>query len=165
MCRTRTAILNLVLCATAQSVCFAAAPASIAPDPIGPLHRPDINQQVYVPIQSLTWDQGKIEVAGDYATLGTEGTWFRIYATPGSIRKGKQAGTQHTWVSVADTRTLFAGYRYEPPQLGWFSLTSPDPEHRQSQKNYAGQYYTLHRHYDPYLMRFTGPDPAGRRTG
>ncbi len=30
---------------------------------------------------------------------------------------------------------------------------------RQSGKNFTGQYYTLWRHYDPALMRFTGPDP------
>lgn len=31
---------------------------------------------------------------------------------------------------------------------------------RQSGASFAGQHYTLFRHYDPVLMRFTGPDPA-----
>jgi RHS repeat-associated protein len=30
---------------------------------------------------------------------------------------------------------------------------------RQQGRNFAGMYYTLHRHYDPILMRFTSPDP------
>ena len=50
------------------------------------------------------------------------------------------------------------GYRYESPLAGTFVGIALHG--RQAGKNFAGQHYTLLRHYDPTLMRFTSPDPA-----
>ena len=42
---------------------------------------------------------------------------------------------------------------------GVFDYPSSGVIRRQPGKSFAGQYYTLYRHFDPYLMRFTTPDP------
>jgi len=42
---------------------------------------------------------------------------------------------------------------------GLFDITTDTTSHRQTGGNFGGMYYTLHRHYDPVLMRFTSPDP------
>ncbi|MBZ0138137.1 MAG: HNH endonuclease, partial [Planctomycetes bacterium] len=74
---------------------------------------------------------------------------------------GNDAGTLSWWVSACSSRCLFAGYRYEAPLAGIWDRSGITPvlTHRQAGRNFAGQYYTLHRHYDPVLMRFTSPDP------
>ena len=115
--------------------------------------QPDINRQ-----DSL---------AARYAALGAAGTRFRIYAPPGVQRHGEQAGTLGDFVAAASSRCLFAGYRYESPLAGFDEWSwAPPPASpqmtvtsRQGGMNFAGQYYTLFRHYDPVLMRFTSPDP------
>lgn len=61
-----------------------------------------------------------------------------------------------------ETRYLYKGYRYESPLAGWqvdagnLYIT----QNRQKGGNFTGLYYTLHRHYDPFLMSFTSPDLA-----
>ncbi|MCC6149421.1 MAG: DNA/RNA non-specific endonuclease [Planctomycetes bacterium] len=73
---------------------------------------------------------------------------------------GFEAGTLSRFTSASSSRNLFGGYRYESPLAGvrddlWMAVQG-----RQSGKNFTGLHYTLHRHYDPYLMRFTSIDPA-----
>ncbi|MBX3475138.1 MAG: RHS repeat-associated core domain-containing protein [Planctomycetes bacterium] len=70
-------------------------------------------------------------------------------------------------MAAPSSRCLFAGYRYESPLAGFDEWSwAPPPASpqmtvtsRQGGNNFAGQYYTLFRHYDPNLMRFTSPDP------
>ncbi len=97
------------------------------------------------------------------------GTHFRIFAPPGIVRNKSASGTLSILNIEADsgvangTRCLFAGYDYESPLAGVHKYIYNSPgeiSHRQTGKNFAGIYYTLHRHYDPILMRFTSPDPA-----
>ncbi len=69
------------------------------------------------------------------------------------------------WVGARSSRCLFGGYRFESPLAGFDSATFAGPGElqpmcRQSGYNFAGLHYTLHRHYDPRLMRFTSIDPA-----
>ena len=45
------------------------------------------------------------------------------------------------------------------PLAGVYVYASDNVYYRQQGNNFCGQYYTLHRHYDPNLMRFTSPDP------
>ncbi|MCC7509156.1 MAG: hypothetical protein IT464_07250 [Planctomycetes bacterium] len=123
--------------------------------------QPDVNQQVFVPIKEVSGNT--VSVRGNYAALGQTGTSFRIYAPPGVTRRGTHAGTLSRWVAAESSRCLYAGYRYESPLAGFEdggTVTSPAAACRQTGPNYAGLYYTLHRHYDPVQMRFTGPDPA-----
>lgn len=92
---------------------------------------------------------------------GPKGTRFRIHAPPGIETYSMDAGLLSRWRAASSSRCLYAGYDYETPLAGkmdW-SLSQPSIVARQSGKNFAGQHYTLHRHYDPYLMRFTSPDP------
>ncbi|MBX3475139.1 MAG: VCBS repeat-containing protein [Planctomycetes bacterium] len=134
---------------------------------VGWMLQPDVNAQVYLPITEVSQTHHTMTVDGAYAALGAAGTRFRIYAPPGVQRHGEQAGTLGDFVAAASSRCLFAGYRYESPLAGFDEWSwAPPPASpqmtvtsRQGGNNFAGQYYTLHRHYDPNLMRFTSPDP------
>ncbi|MBK9974767.1 MAG: hypothetical protein IPP14_08335 [Planctomycetes bacterium] len=59
---------------------------------------------------------------------------------------------------------LFAQYRFEIPLAGARvyagGTTGGQTTGRQTGHNFTGQYYTLHRHYDLFTMRWTSPDPA-----
>ena len=120
-----------------------------------------------LPITEVSQTNHTVTVDGVYAALGAAGTRFRIYAPPGVQRHGEQAGTLGDFVAAASSRCLFAGYRYESPLAGFDEWSwAPPPASpqmtvtsRQGGNNFAGQYYTLFRHYDPNLMRFTSPDP------
>ncbi len=98
-----------------------------------------------------------------------------------------RAGTLSEFRSAGSTRHLFCGFakrtsrsnalrceeRYESPLAGRWSYTSHSAQQRQTGLNFTGfakrtnlgeallrpGSYTLHRHYDPLLMRFTSPDP------
>ncbi len=132
---------------------------------VGWLLQPDINVAVYLPITSIS--AGSLTVSGSYGSLvaSSSGTHFRIYAPPGVERTGPffsgfEAGTLSRFTSASSSRNLFGGYRYESPLAGvrddlWMAVQG-----RQSGKNFTGLHYTLHRHYDPHLMRFTSTDPA-----
>ena len=132
---------------------------------VGWLLQPDINVAVYLPITSISGHS--LTVSGSYGSLApsSSGTHFRIYAPPGVERTGPfysgfEAGTLSRFTSASSSRNLFGGYRYESPLAGvrddlWMAVQG-----RQSGKNFTGLHYTLHRHYDPHLMRFTSTDPA-----
>jgi hypothetical protein len=68
-------------------------------------------------------------------------------------RVAAEPGKRHPW----------KGYRCEPPLASvHISGEAGGPAHLQARKggwNFAGLHYTLWRHYDPTLMRFTTPDP------
>ncbi len=120
---------------------------------------------VYLPITSISGHS--LTVSGSYGSLApsSSGTHFRIHAPPGVERTGPffsgfEAGTLSRFTSASSSRNLFGGYRYESPLAGvrddlWMAVQG-----RQSGKNFTGLHYTLHRHYDPHLMRFTSTDPA-----
>ncbi len=122
-------------------------------------------ERVYLPITSIS--AGSLTVSGSYGSLApsSSGTHFRIHAPPGIERTGPffsgfEAGTLSRFTSASSSRNLFGGYRYESPLAGvrddlWMAVQG-----RQSGKNFTGLHYTLHRHYDPHLMRFTSTDPA-----
>ncbi|MBK8208246.1 MAG: RHS repeat-associated core domain-containing protein [Planctomycetes bacterium] len=122
--------------------------------------QPDVNHHVYLPITGVSGNT--VSVRGNYAALGQAGTNFRVYAPPGVERRGGHAGTLSRWVSAESSRCLYGGYRYESPLAGFEAgtTTTPAAECRQTGPNFGGLHYTLHRHYDPVQMRFTGPDPA-----
>jgi RHS repeat-associated protein len=142
--------------------------AAITPEMQGWILQPDINRQVYAPILYTDPNTHTVTVGGDYAAIGTQGTRFRIHAMPGTVTYGEKAGvlmestSQHVWVAAASSRCLYNGYRYEAPLAGTTELIAYTLQTmlRQTGQNFAGQHYTLHRHYDPNLMRFTSPDPA-----
>ncbi len=132
---------------------------------VGWLLQPDVNVAVYLPITSISGHT--LTVSGSYGSLvaSSSGTHFRIHAPPGIERTGPffsgfEAGTLSRFTSASSSRNLFGGYRYESPLAGvrddlWMAVQG-----RQSGWNFTGLYYTLHRHYDPNLMRFTSIDPA-----
>ncbi len=134
--------------------------------------QPDINKQVFAPITAVDAVNCSVTVGVDLASLAGVGKRWRIHAPPGSVTFGPGGGnsadfgTARVYVSANSTRHLFAGYRYESPLVGARELLTPigsiAATGRQSGKNFTGQYYTLWRHYDPALMRFTGPDPAAQ---
>ncbi|MCB9933080.1 MAG: hypothetical protein H6841_06640 [Planctomycetes bacterium] len=118
---------------------------------------------------------GTLTVADGYASLADvgppgnfKGARWRLFAPPGTITgrrvsgshtDGAHAGTLSKWVGADSSRCLYAGYQYESPLAGFWSTQTSTVKHRQQGLNLAGQHYTLHRHYDPTLMRFTSPDP------
>jgi RHS repeat-associated protein len=148
--------------------------AALTENMVGWILQPDINRQVFVPITGVSPGYHTVTVAGNYAgsatppLIGAKGTRFRIHAPPGTVTRGKCAGVltdadaQRMWVSATSSRCLYAGYRYEAPLSGTTELVAYTLQTtlRQGGKNFAGQHYTLNRHYDPNLMRFTSPDPA-----
>ncbi len=139
---------------------------------VGWVLQPDINKQVFAPITAVDAVNCSVTVGVDLASLAGVGKRWRIHAPPGSVTFGPGGGnsadfgTARVYVSANSTRHLFAGYRYESPLVGARELLTPigsiAATGRQSGKNFTGQYYTLWRHYDPALMRFTGPDPAAQ---
>jgi RHS repeat-associated protein len=151
--------------------------------------QPDINAQVFLPIRAVDTNANTVTVSGRYEALAGEmqapvsgggepepepedpvfvPNRFRIFAPPGTVTVGPAAGCvavmgphrQAHWVNAVSTRCLYKGYRYETPLAG---VQGSEPgsgiTHRQDGLNFGGLYYTLHRHYDPVLMRFTTPDP------
>ncbi len=94
--------------------------------------------------------------------------WVR--SSSAVVTHGAGAGTgadfesSIVWVGAQDTHCLFAQYRFEIPLAGARvyagGTTGGQTTGRQTGHNFTGQYYTLHRHYDPYTMRWTSPDPA-----
>ena len=138
----------------------------------GWLLQPDVNFPAFLPILNLDENSRTLTTAGAYADLaktGSEATHFRIYAPPGIETHGwatnARAGVLSRWVGARSSRCLFGGYRFESPLAGFDSATFAGPGElqpmcRQSGYNFAGLHYTLHRHYDPRLMRFTSIDPA-----
>jgi RHS repeat-associated protein len=154
-----------------------------------PRRQPDINTQVFLPIRAVDTNANTVTVSGRYEALAGEmqapvgggepepepedpvfaPNRFRVFAPPGTVTVGPAAGCvavmgphrQAHWVNAVSTRCLYKGYRYETPLAG---VQGSEPGSgitaRQEGLNFGGLYYTLHRHYDPVLMRFTTPDPA-----
>jgi RHS repeat-associated protein len=137
--------------------------------------QPDINVPAYLPIIDVSDVDGTVTVAGNYSSLGGsmvspsgggepqfKPSRFRIFAPPGVVRNSSMddVGTLDPMeVSGKSSRCLYKGYRYESPLAGFYDFNSNTVSYRQTGLNFAGMYYTLHRHYDPVLMRFTSPDP------
>jgi RHS repeat-associated protein len=137
--------------------------------------QPNINVPAYLPIIDVSDVDGTVTVAGNYSSLGGsmvspsgggepqfKPSRFRIFAPPGVVRNSSMddVGTlDPREVSGKSSRYLYKGYRYESPLAGFYDFNSKTVSYRQTGLNFAGMYYTLHRHYDPYLMRFTSPDP------
>jgi RHS repeat-associated protein len=141
--------------------------------------QPDINVPAYLPIIAVDSKAGTVTVAGNYSSLagsmvlpsgGGEPEFklsrFRIFAPPG-VNRHNVFGTADRpdtgWfsreVAADSSRYLYKGYRFESPLAGMKDSNNNEVVGRQQGLNFAGMYYTLHRHYDPVLMRFTSPDP------
>ena len=131
--------------------------AEVRDEQIGWWLQPDINCQAWFPIIAVSESNHTVTVAGDHRALGTVGTRFRIYAPPGVATRGAQAGTLPMFAEAASSRCLYKGYRYETAAAGRW--TSQGIDARQGGSNFTGQHYTLFRHFDPSLMRFTSLDP------
>jgi hypothetical protein len=143
-------------------------PAAMTEWQVGWILQPDINKQVFLPVIDVDAYAGTLTVRGSFAAAGGTGKRWRLYAPPGVTTgrrvggmqtEGSAAGTLSRWVSADSSRCLFAGYRYESPLAGQYDGYSGTVEHRQAGLSFGGLHYTLHRHYDPVLMRFTSPDP------
>lgn len=131
--------------------------AEVRDEQVGWWLQPDINCQAWFPIVAASESNHTVTIAGDHRALGTVGTRFRIYAPPGVATRGAQAGTLPKFAEAASSRCLYKGYRYETAAAGRW--TSQGIAARQGGKNFTGQHYTLFRHFDPSLMRFTSLDP------
>ncbi|MCG3185393.1 MAG: hypothetical protein ICCCNLDF_03624 [Planctomycetes bacterium] len=142
--------------------------AALTTEMIGWVLQPNVNEAVYVPISGVSESTHQVSVRGSYSSIASSGTWFRIYAPPGVDRgavHGGQAGTFSRSVCGESSRCLYGCYRYETPNVGFHVMVNANlseirDRQPQTSTNYAGLYYTLHRHYDPLLMRFTSQDPA-----
>ncbi|MCC6149732.1 MAG: RHS repeat-associated core domain-containing protein [Planctomycetes bacterium] len=131
--------------------------AEVRDEQVGWWLQPDINCQAWFPIVAASESNHTVTIAGDHRALGTVGTRFRIYAPPGVATRGAQAGTLPKFAEAASSRCLYKGYRYETAAAGRW--TSQGIAARQGGSNFTGQHYTLFRHFDPSLMRFTSLDP------
>ena len=146
--------------------------ASLTDEMVGWTLQPNVNAQIFLPIIAVDDSANTVSVAGNYTSLvqsASNAPHFRIFAPPGTTTYGEKAGVAMdpyggggVWVGAASSRCLYGGYRYEPPAAGvtQFSLSQLIVTQRQGGESFGGLYYTLHRHYDPVLMRFTSPDPA-----
>ncbi len=137
--------------------------AAISEQMIGWILQPNINVQAYAAIVDVDVQNHQLSVGGKFDQIAQQGVRYRIYAPPGVRRTQQNTGTLDKFVAAQGTRCLYAGYRWESPYAGWqdFGITQwLATEWRQENNNFTGLYYTLHRHYDPWLMRFTSPDPA-----
>ncbi|MDC1142119.1 polymorphic toxin-type HINT domain-containing protein [Planctomycetota bacterium] len=144
---------------------------ALSPNMVGWYLQPDINLQVYLPIVAVDHVLNQVTtLPSNFITPGKKGESFRIFAPPGVVRNRAESGTLSRYntpeaMSSADTtKCLFAGYDLETPLAGLWdtqnsSLNLTEAKYRQTGSNFAGMYYTLHRRYDPILMRFTTPDP------
>ncbi|MCF6228954.1 MAG: hypothetical protein L3J82_09925 [Planctomycetes bacterium] len=104
--------------------------------------QPDINLQLFVPIESVDLTARTITTGS--ITLGTTisaGTRFRIFAPPGVVRHQGASGTLSRFSlpqateSADGTRYLFAGYHYESPLAGMVHPTTSVYSHRQAGAN------------------------------
>jgi hypothetical protein len=131
--------------------------AEVRDEQIGWWLQPNINCQAWFPIIAVSESAHTVTVAGNHAALGAQGTRFRIHAPPGVQTRGSIAGLLPMFAEAASSRCLYKGYRYETAAAGRW--TSQGIAARQGGKNFTGQHYTLFRHFDPSLMRFTSLDP------
>ena len=131
--------------------------AEVRDEQIGWWLQPNINCQAWFPIIAVSESAHTVTVAGNHVALGAQGTRFRIHAPPGVATRGAQAGTLPKFAEAASSRCLYKGYRYETAAAGRW--TSQGIAARQGGSNFTGQHYTLFRHFDPSLMRFTSLDP------
>ncbi|MEZ5991868.1 MAG: RHS repeat-associated core domain-containing protein [Planctomycetota bacterium] len=150
--------------------------ASLSTEMLGWVVQLNVNQQIFAPITNVDLIARTLTVAGEFEgnggtipNIAPEGSHFRIFAPPGTTTYGANAGVVmdpygggSVWVGAASSRCLYGGYRYEPSAAGvtQLSLSQLTVTQRQGGESFGGLYYTLHRHYDPVLMRFTSPDPA-----
>jgi len=93
--------------------------------------------------------------------VASSGSQYIVYAAPFT---DPVRGTWQTDVHKGGTRYLWAGYRYQPPQMG-FWVDPPGAAGlgvygAATGTNRLGQYYAWNRTYDINLGRWTTPDPV-----
>jgi len=126
---------------------------------IGALLVPDVN--IGAPLIITGTTATTLTVAGDARGVAANGTRYIVYAAPFT---DAQYGVWHTDAHKAGSRYLWAGYRYQPPQLG-FRVDPPGAPTlgtygAATGTNKLGQYYAWNRIYDINTGRWTTPDPA-----
>ncbi|CAG0956071.1 hypothetical protein PLCT2_00475 [Planctomycetaceae bacterium] len=119
---------------------------------------PDVNigaPLVIVNVPSAT----EVEVSGTATGVGSNGSRYLIYAAPFT---DAAHGTLQTDAHKTGTRYLWAGYRYQPPQIGfWVNPGAGFGVYGAATgSNRLGQYYAWNRTYDINTGRWTTPDPV-----
>ncbi|HRJ79637.1 MAG TPA: hypothetical protein PLF37_14145, partial [Planctomycetota bacterium] len=124
---------------------------------VGALLVPDVN--IGAPLLITGATATTLTVAGDARGVAANGTRYIVYAAP---FVNPTHGAWQTDVHKGGTRYLWAGYRYQPPQMG-FWVDPPGAAGlgvygASTGSNRLGQYYCWNRTYDINTGRDTTPD-------
>ncbi|GIK53094.1 MAG: hypothetical protein BroJett014_20670 [Planctomycetota bacterium] len=128
---------------------------------IGAMLVPDVNIGAPLIITGAT--ATTLTVAGDARGVASSGSQYIVYAAP---FVNPTHGAWQTDPHKGGTRYLWAGYRYQPPQMG-FWVDPPGAAGlgvygASTGTNRLGQYYCWNRLYDVNLGRWTTPDPLAQ---
>ncbi len=113
-------------------------------------------------VETVRWTVERAELCGAGSSgVASSGSQYIVYAAPftDSVR-----GTWQTDPHKGGTRYLWAGYRYQPSQMG-FWVDPPGTAGlgvygAATGTNRLGQYYCWNRTYDVNIGRWTAPDPV-----
>jgi len=126
---------------------------------IGAILVPDVN--IGAPLIITGTTATTLTVAGDARGVAANGTRYIVYAAP---FVNPAHGAWQTDPHKGGTRYLWAGYRYQPPQMGFWVDPPGAPAlgvyGASTGTNRLGQYYCWNRLYDVNLARWTTPDPV-----
>ena len=126
---------------------------------IGAILVPDVN--IGAPLIITGTTATTLTVAGDARGVAANGTRYIVYAAP---FVNPAHGAWQTDPHKGGTRYLWAGYRYQPPQMGFWVDPPGAPAlgvyGASTGTNRLGQYYCWNRTYDINTGRWTTPDPV-----
>ncbi len=133
--------------------------AAFASWQVGSILVPDTN--IGAPLVVVSATATTLVVAGDARGVAGSGSQYIVYAAPFT---DPNHGTLQTDPHNGGTRYLWAGYRYQPPQMGFWVDPPGAPGlgvyGAATGANKLGQYYCWNRTYDIATGRWTTPDPV-----
>ncbi len=113
-------------------------------------------------LETVRWTVERVELCGAGSSgVASSGSQYIVYAAPFT---DPVRGTWQTDPHKGGTRYLWAGYRYQPPQMGFYvdppGAAGLGVYGAATGANRLGQYYCWNRNYDVNLGRWTTPDPV-----
>ncbi len=113
-------------------------------------------------VETVRWTVEKAELCGAGSSgVASNGSQYIVYAAPFT---DPVRGTWQTDPHKGGTRYLWAGYRYQPSQMGFWVDPPGAPTlgvyGASTGTNRLGQYYCWNRLYDINTGRWTTPDPV-----
>ena len=118
--------------------------------------------QVITAVPSAT----TLKVSGDVRTLTDPGKFYILFAPPkvnpanGTLADIVTAGEDDDWYDLTASSHFWAGYRYQPPMVGFYKPSNGTTVGAQAGNNKLGNYHCNNRIYSISHGRWLSPDQA-----